>query len=220
MTLPLRTLAALAAGGLATAAHAQQPPAGPAPPPAAVAPAVPLAAPQVVRWPGGVMVLNDPEVIVRQLGTPGRSTTVVAGSGNGVGNRIVVGNGGGGLTVVSGSRNGIGNRLLVDPGDLLLDLDLPGLTFPPLGVPAPAPAPPIPPAEAPPPADPAAASPAGPELPVVRGRQTRFWTTRSFSDAHDCNLYWHPAARAWYRYHTDDDTYRPAPNPPASPQNP
>lgn len=205
--MTLRTLAAaLAAGGLAATAHAQPP-----------APAAPAAAPQVVRWPGGVMIQNGREVVVRQAGTPGRSTNVVTNSGNGFGNTIVVG-GGGGLTVVSGSRNGVGNRLVVDPTDLLLDLDLdfPDLKLPPRQAPAP-----VPPA-ANPEAVPVAPPPAEvrPEPPLVRGRATEFWTARAFSDAHDCNLYWHPAARTWYRYHADDDTYRPAPNPPAPPAAP
>ena len=219
--MTLRTLAAaLAAGGLAAAAHAQ-PPAVPA------APAAP-ATPQVIRYPGGVVVLNGKETIVRQAGTPGRSTNLVTGSGNGFGNAIVVDGGGGGLTVVSGSRNGVGNRLLVDPTDLLLDLDVPGLVLPREQCKAPA-AQPLPPAVtplpvAPPPVEvqpqPAGPAPAAADPPVVRGRNTAFWTARSFSDAHDCNLYWHPGARTWYRYHPDDDTYRPVANAPAPPAAP
>ena len=137
MTLPpLRTgLAALAAlGGLAAAASAQ-PPAAPATP----------QAPQVIKWPGGYMVMNGPEVIVRNTTPGGGSTNLITGSGNGVGNKIVVSGGTGGVTVVSGARNGIGNQLIVDPGDLLIDIDAliagakPACAKPTVG-PAPAPA--------------------------------------------------------------------------------
>ena len=64
MTLPsLRAgLAALAAlGGLAAAAHAQQPAPAPAPQTS-----------KVIQWPGGYLVMNGSEVIVRNS-TPGRS---------------------------------------------------------------------------------------------------------------------------------------------------
>ena len=68
----LRTGLALAAlGGLAAAAHAQLPP----------APATPAApAPQVVRWPGGYVVVNGPEVVVRNAKPGGGSTNDVGAS--------------------------------------------------------------------------------------------------------------------------------------------
>src|SRR5688500_6827787 len=92
-------LAAVAALGLSATAHAQ-----PAPAPPVAAPAEP----QVIRWSGGCVVVNGPDVIVRQAAS-GRSTNVVSGAGNGVGNRVVVdGVPGGGLTIVRGSRLGIG----------------------------------------------------------------------------------------------------------------
>ena len=69
--------AALAAVGLAAAAAAQLPP-----PPAAPQ------APKVVKWPGGYMILNGPEVIVRNTSPDGGSTNLVTGSGNGFGNRV------------------------------------------------------------------------------------------------------------------------------------
>jgi hypothetical protein len=89
-------------GGLAAAAAAQPaPPAGPA-----KAPAAPQR--QVIRWPGGWLSLDGPEVILRDGAATG-STNVITNSGNGVGNRIVVDNGGvPGVTVLRNVRNGVG----------------------------------------------------------------------------------------------------------------
>mgnify|MGYP000446641436 CR=1 FL=1 len=114
MSLPfLRTgLAAIVAlGGAAAFAQAQSPPA-----------AVPHT-PQIIKWPGGYMVMNGSEVIVRSTGPGGSSTNLVTGSGNGFGNKIVVSGGAGGVTIVQNARNGIGNRLIVDPDDLFIDID-------------------------------------------------------------------------------------------------
>jgi len=221
----LRTgLAALVAvGGIASVANAQLPS-------AAVAPQTP----QVVKWPGGYMVMNGSEVIVRNCGPAGSSTNVVTGSGNGFGNKVVVSGGAGGVTIVKNARNGIGNQLLTDPDDLLLDLDAllgnlkPVLPVVPQGQPNPAPPIPVipqgepnaqaaPPAVAPapvpvlpPPADQAAP-------PSYKGKASPFWTQKTFSDAYDCNLYWSPASKLWFRYGSDDDTYRPVPTQPAPP---
>jgi hypothetical protein len=72
-------LAALVAvGGLATTAYAQLPPAA----------AVPQT-PQVVKWPGGYLMMNGSEVIVRSSGPGGSSTNLVTGSGNDSGADIV-----------------------------------------------------------------------------------------------------------------------------------
>jgi hypothetical protein len=223
----LRTkLAALAAaGGLASAAPAQTPAIDPPAPvePGAIRPApaatILTAKPQVVRWAGGYVVLNGPEVVVRQTGTAGRSTNVVTGSGNGFGNTIVVDNGpgGGGVTIVQNARNGVGNRLVVDPDDVLIDLDLPTwvrhlaclkpMPAGPMATPKPAPA------------DPALVPPANPLVPadaapVIKGKNTAFWTKKVWSDEYDCNLYWGPEHKSWFRYHKDDDTYRPVPGQP------
>ena len=195
-------LAALAAGGLAAAASAQ-PPAAPATP-----------EPQVIKWPGGYMVINGREVIMRQNGT-GPSTNVISGAGNGVGNRIVVDGGAGGVTIVSGSRIGVGNKLVVDPDDLLLDLDA---LLKPACKPAPAVpmTPPKPVAEPAPEPLPVPAAPAAEPAPVYKGKANAFWAKKAFSDALDCNLYWCPTTKLWFRYHADDDAYRPvAVQPPA-----
>jgi hypothetical protein len=162
-------------------------------------------APYVVRWPGGSVTLNGPETIVRQHametiwrqhGPTHRSLNVVTGSGNGVGNTIVVDNGsGGGLTVVRNARNGIGNRLILDSDDWLLDLTPPRLDPPVVTPPAVA-----------------AASPTEPlRDPVYNGRATKFWTQKIWSDSYDCNLYWCPTHAKWFRYHREDDAYRPVP---------
>ena len=161
-------LCALASAGLLTAAHAQ--------------------APTVVRTPGGT------EVILRSSTPGGGSTTVVTNSGNGFGNRIVVG-GSPGLTVVKNARNGIGNRLILDPDELLIDLD--ELCFP------------------------KAAKPVEvkPAPPVYAGKANPFWAKKAFSDAHDCNLYWSAADKLWFRYSPDDDQYRPVAAQPPAPKD-
>ncbi len=210
----LRTgLAALAAlGGLATTAYAQLPPTA----------AVPQT-PQVVKWPGGYMVMNGSEVIVRSTGPGGSSTNLVTGSGNGFGNKIVVRGGAGGTTIVQNARNGTGNQLITDPDDLLLDLDaLLGAAKPRCTKPA---VPPIPQADPNAPAVPPAVAPApipvlpppAAEPPSYKGKASPFWTQKAFSDNYDCNLYWGPATKLWFRYNSDDDTYRPVPTQPAPP---
>jgi hypothetical protein len=195
MTFPsLRVaIAGLAVGSFAAAAEAQVP----------GAPAVP-ANPQVVKWPGGYVVLNGPEVIIRSSNSGG-STNLVTGSGNGFGNRIVVGGGGGGVTVIRNARNGFGNQLIVGADDLLLDLD--ALAAGPKPA-CPKPAPVVP-------AVPPAADPANP--PSYKGKDSPFWTKKQFSDAHDCNLYWCPTTKLWFRYAAEDDTYRPVPTQPPAP---
>jgi hypothetical protein len=199
-----RLAAALAAlGGLATSSRAQ-----------VVEPGVdkPCPAPQVVTWPGGSVTVNGPEVIVRQPGRTGRSTGVISGSGNGFGNTIVVDNGpGGGITVVQNSRNGVGNRLILGPDDELIEL--------PRCTPKPAPADPVVLPKLPP-ADPVIEPPAAPVRPgdvpapvaaavIYKGKANPFWTKKAFSEAHDGNLYGSQADNAWFRYHAEDDAYRP-----------
>lgn len=116
---------------------------------------------------------GGPEVIVRRAGAGSGSSTVVANTGNGFGNRIVVSNGGaGGTTVVRNARNGVGNRLVLDPEETVVELP--------------------------------AAKP-----PVRFAEDGAFWTKKQWSDAFDCNLYWSPADRSWYRYHREDESYRP-----------
>jgi len=195
-----------------------------APPPAQTLPSVPVPPaptqpkPQAFTWPGGSVIVNGPEVILRTTGPRGLSSNVITGSGNGIGNRIVVGNGGaGGTTYLHGSRNGIGNRIVIDSGDLLIDIDAllkelpvvprkPALpVIPPAAEPAAAPAPGVAPAAAP--------------APSYKGKDNPFWSKKQFSDAHDCNLYWDPVTRLWFRYGAEDDTYRPVANPPAPPRD-
>ena len=227
----LRTgLAALAAlGGFAAMAHAQLPPAPVAPAaPVPVAPAV-AGAPQVIKWPGGYMVMNGPEVIMRTTGPAGSSTSVVTGSGNGVGNRIVVSGGAGGTTIVQNSRNGIGNRLITNPDDVLIDVDALIAGLKPLGVKPVAPGVPvvpvIPPAAPVAPAVPVVVAPAPGDpkpvaqdtMPSYKGKASPFWTKKAFSDAYDCNIYWCPTTKMWFRYGAEDDTYRPVPVQPAAP---
>jgi hypothetical protein len=137
--------------------------------------------------------------------TGGQSTNIISGAGNGVGNRIVVDGGpGGGVTVVSGSRIGVGNKLVVNPDDLLIDLDK---CLKPACKPAPAepmtlpkPAEPVLPEALPLPAEGAT---------VYKGKANAFWSKKAFSDALDCNLYWDATTKLWFRYHADDDAYRP-----------
>jgi hypothetical protein len=234
MNVPsLRTgLAALAAlGGLTAFANAQLPPA-PLPPvpvapvaPAAVAPAVPTA-PKVIKWPGGFMIMNGSEMILRSTGPAGSSTNIITGSGNGVGNKIVVSGGAGGTTIVQNSRNGFGNRIVTNPNDLLVDVDamLAGLVpaVPVAPMPPVQPVPPVPvvpqvvaPAPAPAPVDPNVAAPVAP--PIYKGKASPFWTKKAFSDAYDCNLYWDPTSKMWFKYGAEDDTYRVVPMQPPAP---
>ncbi len=178
-------LAATAATVALTAAHAQPPGPLPAPPP------------KVIQWPGGFMKIDGNELILRNA-VPGSGTTnIISGSGNGVGNRIVVGGGsGGGTTIISNSRNGIGNKIVLDANDWVFDLDewL-------------APARPIPAAKPLP-------LPVAP--PVYLGKANEFWTQKAFSDELDCNVYWSAADKLWFRYHADCDKYKPlATQPPA-----
>jgi hypothetical protein len=57
---------------------------------------------------------------------PATGSNVIRGSGNGVGNTIVVEGNGTGKTVISNSRNGVGNRIVVrnDGGTVVIDDDL------------------------------------------------------------------------------------------------
>ncbi len=149
------------------------------------------------------MVLNGSEVIMRTK-SPGGSTNLITNSGNGFGNRLVI-SGGPGVTVVQNARNGIGNRLVLDPDELLIDLDqiVPGMKL-------------------------GQRSPPLPGLPVVdgkrdvvasyKGKENKFWTKREYHDSYDCNLYWDPSTKQWFRYYLDDDIFRPvATQPPAPP---
>lgn len=212
--------AVLAAGGVATLAAAQQPP---------------QTNPQVIRWPGGHMVMNGTEVVVRHAGT-GYSSTTLKGVANGVGNKITVSNGpGGGTTVITNSRAGVGNTIVVDdfvfgtprldqqqkppapaaqkplppePKPLPPVAEKPAPEKPapekPAEVEKPAEKPPEQPAVAPPPAPVVKAAPT-----VYKGKGNTFWSKKEWSEANDCNVYWDPATKAWYRYHKDDDAYRP-----------
>lgn len=208
-------LAAVATAGLLTTAQAQPP--------------VPLpAAPKVVRWPGGVLVTDGHEVILRNA-VPGAGTTnIISGSGNGFGNKIVVGGGsGGGTTIISNSRNGIGNKIVLDPNDWVLDLDQwigPALPLPaarPVPLPAPvqqlpAPLPVIEPVPAQQLPAPLPLPPAGPA--VYEGKANAFWQLKAFSDELDCNIYWSATDKLWYRYHADCDKYKPLKDQPPAPK--
>ena len=178
-------LAATAATLALTAAHAQPPAPLPAPP-------------KVIQWPGGFMKIDGTELILRNA-VPGSGTTnIISGSGNGFGNRIVVGGGsGGGTTIISNSRNGIGNKIVLDANDWVFDLD--ELLAPARPIPAakllPLPAP-----------------------PVSLGKANEFWTQKAFSDELDCNVYWSAADKLWYRYFADGDKYKPLEAQPPAPQ--
>ncbi|OWK43662.1 hypothetical protein [Fimbriiglobus ruber] len=115
-------VAALGLFGAAAPAPADPPAAPPASAPAAPARPAEQAAPQIIRWPGGWMYLNGPDTIVRQTGTPG-SKTVITGSANGVGNKIVVDNDGTpGVTILKDVRNGVGNSVTVTPAGPVVNL--------------------------------------------------------------------------------------------------
>lgn len=170
--------------GLAWLGLLADPVPAPIPVPAPAPPAAALPAPQVIRWADGYVIVNGQEVIYRRPGA-GPATNVISGSGNGFGNTVIVDNAGGsGTTIVRNARNGIGNRVVIDPSDPRLDLP-PGVF-----------------------ADP----PAAPPAPVChRGKESKFWTKKVWSDGYDCNLYWDPKAERWFRYQREDDTYRPVP---------
>jgi hypothetical protein len=171
-------------GGLAGGAGADPPAPAPAAPAAPAKSADPQR--QIIRWPGGWMYLDQPGVIYHDRTAPGPAT-VVTNSANGVGNRIVIDTGGaGGVTVVRNVRNGVGNSLTVTPAGPVIEL----------------------PAAKPP--APAAAGPR-PAAPLHQGRKAKFWAVKGWSDAHDCTLYWDPAAARWYRYDRAADCYRPLP---------
>lgn len=77
---------------------------------------------QIIRWPGGWMSLDGPEVIVHQT-APAGSATTITDSANGVGNQIVVDNGGApGVTVLRNVRNGVGNSVTVTPDGPVIEL--------------------------------------------------------------------------------------------------
>jgi hypothetical protein len=157
------------------------------------------------------MIMNGSEVIVRSTSPGGSSTNLITGSGNGFGNRIVVDGGVGGTTIIKNARNGIGNHLILNPNDLVIDVDAIIAGVKPV-------IPVIPPAVAPP-ADPAVApAPVPVAPPSYKGKASPFWTKKAFSDDYDCNLYWCPTTKLWFRYTAEDDTYRPvATQPPAPP---
>ncbi|MDB5307602.1 MAG: hypothetical protein JWO38_1804 [Gemmataceae bacterium] len=149
------------------------------------APAQPPAAPapqrQIVRWPGGWMYLDEPGVIYHDGSAPKPgSTTMIAGSANGVGNRIVVDNDGApGVTVLRNVRNGVGNSVTVTPAGPVFDL-----------------------------------SPrAGAVRPAVeyKGRATKFWTRKVYSEDLGYTMYWCPKTEWWFRYDKKADVYRPIP---------
>lgn len=202
-------------GGLATMATAQPP----LPQPTLPQPQLQTPAPQVLQWPGGYLVMNGPEVIVRNTLPRAGATNLITGSGNGIGNRMIVSGGAGGVTVVQSARNGIGNSLILDPGDLLLDLDQVLPRMKPVG-----PKPDVPPAATNPGGAPPVATPAGPPAPTnpatppsYAGKGNGFWSKKVFSESYDCNLYWCPTTKLWFRYIGDDDMYRPVPVQPPPP---
>jgi len=183
-------LAATAATVALATVHAQ-PPAVPAPPP------------QVIQWPGGWMKIDGQEMILRNA-APGRGTTnIISNSGNGFGNKILVGGGsGGGTTIISNSRNGVGNQIVLDPEDWVFDL---GPWTPPAARPVPLPAPLPPPVAVPAP-------------PAYAGKANAFWKVKGFSEELDCNIYWSADDKMWFRYHADGDQYRPLPTQPPAPK--
>ena len=61
------------------------------------------------------------------------------------------------------------------------------------------------------PPPPVAAPPGVEACPVYKGKANAFWTKKEWNEAHDCNVYWDPASKAWYRYHKDDDCYKQVP---------
>jgi hypothetical protein len=125
-----------------------------------------------------VVTVESPPEVVVRGRTPGTNSTVVVGSGNGWGNSVVIDGTPGASTVVQNSRNGFGNRVVINGIDVLADLPFGELT--------------------------AAMTPP----PVYRGRATRFWAERAWSEADDCNVYWSAADGKWFRYHRADDSYR------------
>src|SRR5580704_9514816 len=72
---------------------------------------------QIIRWPGGWMYLDEPGVIYHDGSAPKTgSTTVITGSANGIGNKIVIDNGkSAGTTILRNVRNGFGNSVTVTP---------------------------------------------------------------------------------------------------------
>ena len=46
---------------------------------------------------------------------------------------------------------------------------------------------------------------------AYKGKANAFWSKKEWSEAHDCNVYWDPMSKAWYRYSKDDDAYRQLP---------
>jgi hypothetical protein len=59
--------------------------------------------------------------------------------------------------------------------------------------------------------------PAVEPAPVYKGKANAFWSQKVFSEALDCNLYWCPTAKQWFRYHAEDDAYRPPASQPPAP---
>jgi len=183
-------LAATAAAVALAAVHAQ--------PPAAPVPAPP---PKVIQWPGGWMKIDGQELILRNAAPGGGTTNIISGSGNGFGNRIVVGGGsGGGTTIIQNSRNGVGNQIVLDPNDWVFDVDQ---WLPPAARPA-----------LPPQPQPAAV----PAPAVYAGKANAFWKVKGFSAELDCNIYWSAADKMWFRYQADGDKYTPLPTQPPAPK--
>lgn len=86
-------------------------------------PAVPALNRQIIRWPGGWMYLDEPGVIYRDGSVQKTvSTTVITGSANGIGNKIVVDNGkSSGTTILQNVRNGAGNSVTVTPSGPVIE---------------------------------------------------------------------------------------------------
>jgi hypothetical protein len=89
-------------------------------------PTVPTQAPpprQIFLLPNGWMLWDATGVIVRVTGKDMEgSTTTIVNSANGVGNRIVVNNGGAsGVTILQNVRNGIGNSVTVTPTGTVIE---------------------------------------------------------------------------------------------------
>jgi hypothetical protein len=124
----------------------------------------------------GWTLRDNTGVIVRAPAKEG-STTVITGSANGIGNRIVVDNGGTpGVTIIQNVRNGVGNSVIVTPKGPVIDLSEKARLAPTV---------------------------------EYKGRATKFWSRKVFSETMDCNLYWCPKTQWWFKYDNKDDVYRP-----------
>jgi hypothetical protein len=116
--------AAVVSAACVAAAHGLgEEPADAPPPPPPAQPAEPApAGPEKVKPPPAVEEKSD-----RAL--PGHSQTFLRSVGNGLGNTVIIENGGGGssTTVLENARNGVGNRVVIVDGQVVTDLQGPVL---------------------------------------------------------------------------------------------